>query len=108
MTMNNISSEVSEKFIEGMRKRMEVSFHKYGSIKNAFPHKVNAIQTLEKILDHYKQTGNIAYLIDVANYAMIEFMLPAHEHPYFTPTDGSLGRKWFAGGAFTEKPNEGN
>lgn len=101
------SSEFSEDFVGGMRNRMAVSFHKYGAVRDAFPHKVNALKSLARYLSKYEETGNTEYLMDVANYAMIEFMLPAHESAHFAPTDstGSPGRKWHAGGAATQKPN---
>jgi hypothetical protein len=100
-------TEFSEKFVEGMRNRMEVSFHKYGPIKDAYPHKVDAIKSLKIRLDKYEATGNTEYLIDAANFAMIEFMLPAHPEAHFeaTDTNGSPGRKWQGGGRATQRAN---
>lgn len=40
------SSEFSNEFVDGMRNRMEVSYAKYGPVREAFPHKVNAIDSL--------------------------------------------------------------
>jgi hypothetical protein len=103
------SEEVSEEFIQYMRNRMEVSLHKYGPVRDGFPHKVNAIKSLETRLKKYKETGNAEYLIDVANFAMIEFMLPAHAESHFEAKDSadSPGRSWHAGGASTARPNSG-
>jgi len=101
-------SEDSPKFHERMRQAMAVSFHKYGPVKEAYPHKVNAIASMEKRLRLYKETGNADYLVDVANFAMIEFMLPAHEKFHDNPTDGGEGRSWHSGGASTEKRNNGD
>lgn len=100
-------TEVSREFHERMDKSMTVSFHKYGPVKEAYPHKVNAIASLEKRLRLYKDTGNADYLIDIANFAMIEFMLPAHESFHDKPTDGGEGRYWQNGGAANEKRNDG-
>lgn len=105
--MTLIKSEDSPKFHERMRQAMTVSYHKYGPVKDAYPHKVNAIASLEKRLRLYKETGNADYLVDIANFAMIEFMLPAHEQFHDKPTDGGEGRYWQNGGPANEKRNDG-
>jgi hypothetical protein len=101
------ASEFSDKFVDGMKNRMLVSFHKYGKVADAYPHKVNAIASLTQRLDMYAETGNTEYLMDVANFAMIEFMLPAHEAAHFKGTDssGSPGRTTQSG-RVTKKGNE--
>lgn len=91
-------SEVSADFLQGMLDRMAVSFHKYGSIAEVYPDKVNALDSLRLRLEKYRSTRNKEYLIDVANFAMIEFILPAIRGAYFKNTDheGSPGRVWNA------------
>lgn len=81
------SSEFSERFVEAMRNRMAVSYCKYGSIKDGFPRKINAIESLQRRLEKYHETGNTEWLIDAANFAMIEFMLPSHPRAHFRATD---------------------
>jgi len=100
-------TETSLKFWQRMKRSMVNSFHKYGAVAQAYPHKVKAIASLKKRLDLYEQTGNADYLIDVANFAMIEFMRPAHAQFHDKPTDGGEGRYWQSGGA-TEKRNDGH
>lgn len=102
-------SEFSEQFIQGMSDRMAVSYIKYGAIRQAFPDKVNAIKSLELRLKQYKETGNTEFLMDVANYAMIEFMLPAHPNAIFKPTDSreSAGRIWYDKYHPTQQDNKG-
>lgn len=100
------ATEVSQKFLGRMKQAMVMSFHKYGPLKDAYPHKVKAITTLEDRLNKYKETGNADYLVDVANFAMIEFMRPAHAQFHDKPTDGGEGRYWQSGRA-TEKRNDG-
>lgn len=89
-------SEYSRTFLEGMKSRMAVSFHKYGPLSGAFPHKVSAIRSLKRRLALFEETGNTDHLIDVANFAMIEFMYPEHGHAHFRATDSdeSPGRSW--------------
>ncbi len=90
-------SEFSEQFIDGMRSRMAVSYHKYGPVRDAYPHKVNALESLRIRLDKYMDTGNTEFLIDAANFAMIEFILPSHPNAHFRATDSheSPGRAAF-------------
>lgn len=89
-----LKTEFSSQFIEYMRERMVVSFYKYGSIVDGFPEKVDAVGSLMQRLREYAATGNTEYLVDAANYAMIEFMRPRHPSAHFEPTDddGSPGR----------------
>lgn len=78
-----------------MKNRMVVSFHKYGPLKEAYPHKVNAIVSLTDRLRKYAETGNTEFLVDAANFAMIEFMHSSHPSAFFEGTDDdqSPGRR---------------
>lgn len=89
-------TEFSEDFIQGMADRMAVSYFKYGAAPEAYPNKVNAIESLRKRLAKYESTKNLEWLIDVANFAMIEFMYPSLNKAYYKPTDSdkSPGRMW--------------
>ena len=97
-------SENSEEFHQGMVTRMELSYFKYGLVSEAYPEKVKALRiaddegecSLEKRLRLYRETGNTEWLMDVANFAMIEFMHPRHPQAHFrgTDSDESPGRKW--------------
>ena len=102
-----VESEFSESFQRRMRQAMSVSYHKYGPVAEAYPHKVDAIASLRKRLHLYEETGNAEYLVDVANFAMIEFMHPAHEAYHDKLTDGGEGRRWHAGGPASERRNNG-
>lgn len=88
-------SEFSNEFVDGMRARMDVSHAKYGSIHDAYPHKVDALESMQKRIDKYIATGNTEFLIDASNFLMIEFMLPAHPRAHFKATDSheSPGRE---------------
>lgn len=86
--------EISEEFIQGMRNRMITSFYKYGPIANAYPNKVFAVESLLVRIDKYLDTGNTEWLMDAANFAMIEFMHPSHPEAHFraTSAEESPGR----------------
>lgn len=78
--------QIAPRFLQGMINRMATSFHKYGHVRDNFPDRINAISCLEDRLDLYRETGNTEWLMDVANYAMIEFMYPRHRNAHFRPT----------------------
>lgn len=90
------TSEFSEAFAQGMAARMAMSYFKYGKVADAYPHKVNALKSLQARIDKYLATGNTEYLMDAANFAMIEYMRPSVAGAYFKATDasGSPGRAW--------------
>ena len=87
-------TEFSDQFTEGMKNRMAVSYYKYGPVAEAYPGKVSALASLEQRLRMYAATHNTEYLMDAANFCMIEFMHPSHDDAHYTPTDsdGSPGR----------------
>ncbi len=99
-------SEYSEQFLQGMLNRMAVSFHKYGPVAAAYPDRVNALASLQQRIDAYQATGNTEFLMDVANFAMIEYMHPSVEGAFFQATDSdqSPGRT-DQKGKVSDKPN---
>jgi hypothetical protein len=85
LTLNGgVPSEVSPDFLQGMIDRMAVSFHKYGPVKESTS---DAIASLRKRLDRYEEDGNTEWLMDIGNFAMIEFMKPGHPNAHYRPTD---------------------
>lgn len=100
------NSENSMLFHQGMINRMEASYHKYGPLAAAYPHKVDAIKSLNTRLKKYQETGNTEWLMDVANFAMIEFMHPSHPQAHYKATDTaeSPGRT-LTSGETTRRPN---
>lgn len=83
------NSEFSQEFVQAMKDRMDVSYAKYGPIKDAYPHKVNALESMEKRIAKYHATGNTEWLVDAANFCMIEFMLPSHPKSHFRATSAA-------------------
>lgn len=88
--------EVSRNFMQLMADAMNMSLHTYGPVREAFPDKVDAIESLRLRLKKYVETGNKEFLVDVANFAMIEFMCPKHPSAHYKATDSkqSPGRVW--------------
>ena len=96
-TLPNVpESEFNQTFIQGMADRMAVSYFKYGKVSMAYPKLVDAIKSLHLRLEKYEQTGNTEFLMDVANFAMIEFAYPRHPKAHFEAKDSkdSPGRIW--------------
>lgn len=91
---NTPEHEFSRQFIQGMLDRMAVSYYKYGKVADAYPHSFSAMPSLIQRLSEYDRTGNTEFLIDAANFAMIEFMAPSLPGAHYSPTDddGSPGR----------------
>ena len=102
-----LSRDTDRRFHALMDNAMLVSAYKYGPVAEAYPERVNAIQSLNVRLAKYIETGNVEYLVDVANFAMIEFMHPAHGNAHYkaTDADGSPGRV-AANTAIYDTPNQ--
>lgn len=83
-----LKTEYSEEFDSLRKHRMIVSYHKYGPLKTNYKNNyIQAIESLEKRIQMYKDTGNTEFLCDIANFAMIEFMCPQHPQAHFKTLD---------------------
>jgi hypothetical protein len=87
-------SSWSVQFLQGMLDRLAVSGHKYGRWadnrpRKGRPGKYDCKANLLQRWEAYEASGNTEYLIDAANFAMLEFQRPAHPRWHFTPTDAS-------------------
>ena len=83
-----LKTEYSSSFDEKRKRSMINSYYKYGpACKNYGEYKcMDALRNLEIRLQKYRGTGNTEYLVDVANFAMLEFMYTSIEGAAFTPT----------------------
>jgi len=83
-----LKTEFSEDFVQKMRNRMVVGFAKYGPIARHFEQgDADALDGAINRLDEYVHTKNTEWLIDAANYCMIEFMYPGLLGAHFKPTN---------------------
>lgn len=103
-----LETEFSEQFVQGMKNRMVISYYKYGLLANAYPRKIDAIGSLMERLRKYAADGNTEWLIDVANFAMIEFLYPRHPKAHFegTDDDASPGRRSLKTGKMDKRDNK--
>lgn len=91
---NILKTEWSYRFENLQKAAMVTSYHKYGKVNANHSKDTNympAVENLKKRLERYLETGNTEFLVDVANYAMIEFMQPQHPKAHYQFTDTKNG-----------------
>lgn len=103
-TLAMLARDTSRTFHDLMDSVMLVNGHKYGDIAEAYPDRVDAIASLKGRLERYEKDGNVRWLVDVANFAMIEFTHPRHERAHLGE-DLSIGRVVPGVGESTERSN---
>lgn len=69
--------------------RMAASDEKYGSIKQNYPIPHHAWRQIPGRVEKYLKTGNTEYLLDVANFALIEYLRPSFPEAFFEATKDS-------------------
>ena len=77
----------SNEFVTKMQNAIEMSHYKYGWASKSYPELAQAYKCIQERLDKYLETHNTEFLIDIANFAMIEFMHPAFKDASYKPTD---------------------
>ncbi len=78
--------QIDKPFIQGMLDRMVLGYHNYGHMRRKYSRPDN-IKNVRIRLAKYLKTGNMEWLMDAANYCMMEFAVPAHVHAHFRSTD---------------------
>lgn len=82
-----LKKDFSEAFVTKMKNAIEMSYYKYGNANKTYPELAQAYKCIQERLELYIKTKNKDYLVDVANFAMLEFMYPAFEDAHYTPGD---------------------
>lgn len=82
-----LKENYSTKFDEIRKNLIIQSTYKYGQARKNFPHKVNALESMQLCVNKYIETGNKEYLCDAANYLSFEFMYPKHTKTHFKYTN---------------------
>lgn len=83
------ATEIDTAFLQGMVDRMGMSYFKYGKVADAYPIHADVLSDISKRIGKYRTTGNTEWLMDVANFAMIEFAHPSRDDAHYAPTDSS-------------------
>jgi hypothetical protein len=71
-------------FFNLMYHRILMGEYRYGPIPD-YP--VNWLRDVERTIGNYKRTGNTEFLVDAANYVMLEFLHGNHPEKHFAVND---------------------
>lgn len=86
-TQQILERDWDDGFIKKMQNRILVSHYKYGWMSQTYPELAQAVKEIYPRIKKYMETGNTEWLIDVANFAMIEYLHPSVVGAYFKGTD---------------------
>ena len=107
MTRESIlKQDFSEAFVTKMKNAIELSYYKYGNAKKTYPELAQAYKCIRERLDLYEKTHNTEFLVDVANFAMLEFMFPSFADAKYTPTDSEMSPGLAGGISYKELMEE--
>ena len=101
-----LRKDFSEAFVTKMKNAIEMSYYKYGNANKTYPVLAQAYKCVRERLDLYEKTHNTEFLVDAANFAMIEFMFPAFADAKYAPTDSDKSPGLAGGISFKELMEE--
>ena len=81
-----LNRDYSEEFDTLRKSSIVQSHYKYGWMADTYPELANAFGSLKKRVEMFEKDGNADWLIDIANFAMIEFKHPSHPKFHFRRT----------------------
>src|SRR5690606_35012947 len=84
--LEKLDHKWNESFVQNMRVRLQMGSFRYSAIEDRFPH-CFYLDRASRCLDKYRRTKNKEFLIDAANYCMLEFNKPQITGTFFKPTD---------------------
>lgn len=84
-----IVSEWSTEFEMAMRNRMLMGALRYGLLadKKKRGHQWDLVGAIQRKIEMYEATGNTEYLVDAANYCLLEFECGVHPNKHFHALD---------------------
>lgn len=87
-------SEWSPRFESLMRNRLIMGAMRYGPLHAPGKRQWNRPMAIRKRMRQYEETGNLEYLVDIANLALLEFEEGAHPTKHFSAAiDGDHSQK---------------
>lgn len=101
-----LKRDFSEEFVTKMKNSIELSFYKYGYSSKTYPELAQAYKSIRKRLELYEETHNTEYLIDIANFAMLEFKYPSFKDSKYEPLDSDKSPGLTDGISYKELMNE--
>jgi hypothetical protein len=78
--------QIDIKFIQGMIDRMAFGYFNYGPMRR-YEVKSHSLKNVKIRLKHYEKTKNTEFLMDAANYCMMEFVVTSIKGTFFEPTN---------------------
>ena len=103
-----LKRDFSEGFVTKMKNAIETSHYKYGWASKTYPELAQAYKCIEERLEAYKRSHNKDYLVDIANFAMLEFMYPSFTDAAYKPTDDDKSVGLAGGISYKELMEEQN
>ena len=82
-----LNRDFSKEFVEKMKHAILLSHEKYGWMSETYPELAQAIKCIDDRVKAYMETHNKDYLVDIANFAMIEYMHSMFPDAHYTPGD---------------------
>lgn len=101
-----LKRDFSEDFVTKMKNAIETSHYKYGWASKTYPELAQAYKCIHERLELYEKTHNKEYLVDIANFAMIEFKYPSFKDSKYEPTDSDKSPGLAGGISYKELMNE--
>ena len=80
-------SEWSDQFEKLCRNRLVMSALRYGKLNDPDKAKYDRTESIKHRIKFYEETGNLEYLVDIANLAMLEFEEGCHPLKHFKSID---------------------
>ena len=80
-------TEWSSAFEQCMRNRLIMGSFRYGRFCSRDKWTYDMLAGMEKKLAAYRESGNTENLVDIANYALLEFHHPSHPEAHFHAED---------------------
>lgn len=94
--------DFSSAFIEKMKNAIVTSHFKYGWANKTYPELAQAYKCAKERMEEYEKTHNKEYLVDVANFVMLEFLYPTFSDAKYIPTDSDKSIGLAGGISFKE------
>jgi len=82
-----MQTEWNPEFENLMRNRLLMGALRYGLMKDPEKADYDYLGAMESKIRQYRETGNDELLVDIGNYALLEFTLGRHPKKHFEATD---------------------
>jgi len=80
----------NNKFEKLCRNRLILGGYRYGEFSTESSKSCTSVEDIKLRLDLYLETGNLEYLVDAANYTMLEFTYSRHNNAHFKSSDDDV------------------